>query len=115
MVGWGSAKLDSVGRNKMAMVLRIMRLTGLDVVFSDADNVFKHDPFQPMASLGDLIRSKRYDYVFQEELDKRPPKNHVCPGDGGNICIYIYIEREREIEREIDTRIYIYIYRERER
>ena len=45
MNGWGSAKLDSVGRNKMFMVLTIMRIADLGVVFTDADNMFLGDPF----------------------------------------------------------------------
>eukprot|EP00972_Heterocapsa_arctica_P025863 3806329-Heterocapsa_arctica.AAC.1 len=84
MVGWGSVKLDYVGRNKMHMVQLIMRLTGLDVVFTDADNVFRRDPFRPGASLGDLIRAQSYDYIYQPELSKRPPPGYKSPGDGGN-------------------------------
>ncbi|CAJ1416168.1 unnamed protein product [Effrenium voratum] len=84
MNGWGSAKLDSVGRNKMFMVLTMMRSAGLGVVFTDADNMFHKDPFAPGAHLGDLIRSSRYDYVYQEELSQAPNKDHVVPGDGGN-------------------------------
>jgi len=84
MVGWGSAKLDHLGRNKYAVVLSIMRLSGVDVMFSDADNMFHRDPFAQGVSLGDLIRSQKYDYVYQEELQKRPDPSHVAPGDGGN-------------------------------
>ena len=84
MNGWGSAKLDSVGRNKMFMVLTIMRVSGLGVVFTDADNMFRGDPFATGVHLGDLIRSEKYDYVYQEELAKAPDKGHIVPGDGGN-------------------------------
>eukprot|EP00931_Biecheleriopsis_adriatica_P090926 TRINITY_DN6482_c0_g1_i4.p1 TRINITY_DN6482_c0_g1~~TRINITY_DN6482_c0_g1_i4.p1 ORF type:complete len:674 (-),score=149.64 TRINITY_DN6482_c0_g1_i4:88-2109(-) len=84
MNGWGSAKLDSVGRNKMFMVLTIMKLAGLGVVFSDADNMFRGDLFAEGVHLGDLIRSGKHDYVYQEELSKAPEKGHVVPGDGGN-------------------------------
>eukprot|EP00930_Biecheleria_cincta_P083806 TRINITY_DN73316_c0_g1_i1.p1 TRINITY_DN73316_c0_g1~~TRINITY_DN73316_c0_g1_i1.p1 ORF type:complete len:1494 (-),score=273.54 TRINITY_DN73316_c0_g1_i1:60-4541(-) len=84
MHGWGSAKLDTVGRNKMTMVLTVMKISGLGVLFSDADNMFRTDPFAPGVHLGDLIRSDKYDYVYQEELQKAPSKNHVVPGDGGN-------------------------------
>ena len=84
MNGWGSAKLDSVGRNKMFMVLTIMRIANLGVVFTDADNMFRGDPFARGVHLGDLIRSEKYDYVYQEELAKAPEKGHVVPGDGGN-------------------------------
>ncbi|CAE7330094.1 unnamed protein product [Symbiodinium sp. CCMP2456] len=77
MNGWGSAKLDSVGRNKMFMVLTIMRVSGLGVVFTDADNMFRGDPFATGVHLGDLIRSEKYDYVYQEELAKAPDKGHI--------------------------------------
>lgn len=46
--------------------------------------MFRSDPFAPGVHLGDLIRSGKYDYVYQEELQKAPSKNHVVPGDGGN-------------------------------
>ena len=87
MNGWGSAKLDSVGRNKMFMVLTIMKImkaADLGVVFTDADNMFLGDPFAQGVHLGDLIRSGKYDYVYQEELAQAPAKGHVVPGDGGN-------------------------------
>merc|ERR1712056_136010 len=66
------------------MVLQIMTLTNLDIVFSDADNIFRRDPFGQGVSLGDLIRSNKYDYIYQEELEKRPNRKHIAFGDGGN-------------------------------
>jgi len=84
MVGWGNVKLDYVGWNKMMNVWLIMNLTQLDVVFTDCDNVFLKDPFRHGISLGDLIRSESYDYLYQPELSKRPPKGYKSPGDGGN-------------------------------
>lgn len=52
-----------------------MRLAGLGVVFTDADNMFRGDPFAKGVHLGDLIRSSKYDYVYQEELAKAPNKD----------------------------------------
>eukprot|EP00933_Yihiella_yeosuensis_P004990 TRINITY_DN10939_c2_g1_i1.p1 TRINITY_DN10939_c2_g1~~TRINITY_DN10939_c2_g1_i1.p1 ORF type:complete len:429 (+),score=88.92 TRINITY_DN10939_c2_g1_i1:133-1419(+) len=95
MNGWGSAKLDDVGRNKMMIVLQIMTLTGLDVVFSDADNMFRGDVFAKGASLGDLIRSNKYDYIYEEELAKAPAKGHVVPGDGGNTGFFYMSPRRK--------------------
>merc|ERR1719229_532662 len=69
----------------MMVVLQLLNLTGLDVVFSDADNVFHHDPFGQATSLGGLIRSGKYDYVYQAELRARPKRSdYKSPGDGGN-------------------------------
>lgn len=98
MVGWGNVKLDSVGRNKMFMMVQIMNLTGLDILFSDADNVFRMDPFRPGVSIGDLIRSRKYDYIYEEELQKAPPKGHVAPGDGGNTGFF-YVAGSRKPQR----------------
>ena len=96
MNGWGSAKLDSVGRNKMFMVLTIMRVSGYGVVFTDADNMFRGDPFARGVHLGDLIRSEKYDYVYQEELAKAPDKGHVVPGDGGNTGFFYATPRRNQ-------------------
>jgi len=84
MVGWGNIKLDYVGRNKMMTIVQLITLTGLDVVFTDCDNVFLRDPFAPGASLGDLIRSQQYNYIYQPELHARPKEGYKSPGDGGN-------------------------------
>jgi len=84
MNGWGSAKLDEVGRNKVFMTLQILTLTDLDIVFTDADNVFPRDPFRPGVNLGDMIRSQKYDFVDQQEIDKRPPRSHRLATGGGN-------------------------------
>ena len=96
MNGWGSAKLDSVGRNKMFMVLTIMRISGFGVVFTDADNMFRGDPFAQGVHLGDLIRSGKYDYIYQEELSKAPDKGHVVPGDGGNTGFFYATPRNNK-------------------
>ncbi|CAE8659876.1 unnamed protein product, partial [Polarella glacialis] len=100
MHGWGSVQLDVVGWNKIDVVMRIMKLTGLDVVFSDGDNMFKGDPFAKGVSLGDLIRSNKYDYVYQEELAKAPEKGHEVPGDGGNTGFF-YVSPKRKPEKII--------------
>lgn len=50
--------------NTLATVFEVMK-EGFDVVFTDSDNVFLSDPFAAGASLGRLIRSQRYDYVYQ--------------------------------------------------
>jgi hypothetical protein len=53
---------------KIRIVLDIMIDTGLDVVFSDPDNVFNTDPFKPGVSFGDMVRSREYGYVFQPNV-----------------------------------------------
>lgn len=58
-------KFNKLVCNKMHDVRRILLYGGVDVVFSDCDNVFRQDPFAFGVSLGDLIRTRRYDYVFQ--------------------------------------------------
>jgi len=84
MVGWGNIKLDFIGRNKLEIAAHIITATGLDVIFTDSDNMFLQDPFRAGISLGDLIRTRKYDYIYQPELNKRPPDGYKSPGDGGN-------------------------------
>merc|ERR1711957_685528 len=84
MVGWGNVKLDYVGLNKMMTVWLVMNLTGLDIIFTDCDNVFLQDPFRVGISLGSLIRQSTYDYIYQAELHERQKKDYKSPGDGGN-------------------------------
>lgn len=95
MVGWGNIKLDHVGRNKMMTIVLLVNLTGLDVVFTDCDNVFLQDPFRVGVSLGDLIRSQKYQYLYQPELDKRPRPGYRSPGDGGNTGFF-YVAGSRK-------------------
>ena len=114
MNGWGSAKLDSVGRNKMFMVLTIMRIADLGVVFTDADNMFLGDPFAQGVHLGDLIRSGKYDYVYQEELAKAPAKDHVVPGDGGNTGFFYATPRNNKKMISFFTDVVAEVDRQRE-
>ena len=61
-----------------------MAATQLDVVFTDGDNVFKSDPFLPSLSLGSMMRSGKYEYIYgrkilppgprQGEYHEEPPK-----------------------------------------
>jgi len=51
---------------KLSIVKDIMLVTGLDVIFSDPDNVFGRDPFGEGVSLGDKIRSRKYQYIYQQ-------------------------------------------------
>ena len=55
--------------NKLRSVLDVMRETNLDIVFSDADNVFKSDPFLPSLSLGSMIRSGKYEYIYGRKIE----------------------------------------------
>ena len=114
MNGWGSAKLDSVGRNKMFMVLTIMRIADLGVVFTDADNMFLGDPFAQGVHLGDLIRSGKYDYVYQEELAKAPAKDHVVRGDGGNTGFFYATPRNNKKMISFFTDVVAEVDRQRE-
>jgi hypothetical protein len=69
--------------NKMRSVLSILEDCQVDVIFSDADNVFFHDPFQH--DLGNLIKSGAYDYIYQIDEHQRPPggpRSHNCLTEG---------------------------------
>eukprot|EP00438_Fugacium_kawagutii_P020615 Skav206476 [mRNA] locus=scaffold1672:270019:270729:- [translate_table: standard] len=55
--------------NKLRTILTILQETNLDIVFTDADNVFKSDPFLPSLSLGSMIRSQKYDYIYSRKIE----------------------------------------------
>lgn len=62
--------------NKMRQVLRILRECQVDVVFSDCDNVFLENPFTH--DFGKLIRSRKFDYIYQPNQRVSMPRSHPC-------------------------------------
>ena len=58
-----------ISSNKIRTVLDVLRSSKLDIVFSDADNVFKSDPFLPSLSLGSMMRSGKYDYIYGRKIE----------------------------------------------
>ena len=73
---WGKAEAFNspvgfkvISCNKLRSVLDVLRETNLDIVFSDADNVFKSDPFLPSLSLGSMIRSGKYEYIYGRKIE----------------------------------------------
>lgn len=68
---------------KLDIVKMILECCKLDVVFADPDAVFLKDPFSH--DLGSLIRSQKYDYIYQlnyGNADK--PNHHIEMGNGSN-------------------------------
>jgi len=53
------------------------------------------DPFAVGVSLGDMIRSQKYDYLYQQELAKRQEPGYVSPGDGGNTGFF-YVQGSKK-------------------
>lgn len=66
--------------NKFKLVLDVVEKCDVDVVFSDADNIFYKNPFEH--DLGRLIKSKRYDYVYQSNTPLETDKGHDQCLDG---------------------------------
>ena len=64
--------------------------------------------------LGDLIRSGKYDYVYQEELAKAPAKDHVVPGDGGNTGFFYATPRNNKKMISFFTDVVAEVDRQRE-
>jgi Nucleotide-diphospho-sugar transferase len=56
-------QFNKLSCNKMRMVMKVAQYCDVDVVFSDVDNVFYHNPFEH--DLGRLIISQRYEYIYQ--------------------------------------------------
>mmetsp|Transcript_122607 Transcript_122607/g.358066 ORF Transcript_122607/g.358066 Transcript_122607/m.358066 type:complete len:348 (-) Transcript_122607:252-1295(-) len=77
--------------SKVRIVLDILIHTGLNVVFSDPDNVFRHDPFARGVSLGDKMRLGTFQYIYQQNHGKRNPPNESDIGsevEEGNTGFY---------------------------
>lgn len=64
--------------NKMRMVLSVAEECDVDVLFTDADNIFYHNPLDH--DLGRLVESRRYDYIYQPNSKNvgAEPRNHQC-------------------------------------
>lgn len=56
---------------KLRLVKEIMSATGLNVVFSDPDNIFREDPFAKGVSLGDKMRLNKFEYIYQQNHGRR--------------------------------------------
>jgi hypothetical protein len=54
--------------NKMRMAMSVAENCGMDVVFSDVDNIFYQNPFEH--DLGRLIESRRFDYLYQPNIEE---------------------------------------------
>lgn len=67
---------NEISCQKMRVVLNVIRNCQVDVVFSDVDNVFLKDPFEP--EFGKLIASRQFDYIFQ--LNEYAGDLHTMPG-----------------------------------
>jgi hypothetical protein len=57
------SQFNKLSCNKMRMVMKVAHDCDVDIVFSDVDNIFYHNPFEH--DLGRLIRSQRYEYIYQ--------------------------------------------------
>jgi hypothetical protein len=105
-VEFRSAGFNILSCNKMRSVLSILQDCQVDVIFSDADNVFFHDPFQH--DLGNLIKSGAYDYVYQvNRVRSKRPRSHSCLTKGqiereGNTGFY-YISWKSQTMKSIIT------------
>lgn len=69
--------------SKIRVVLDILDGTGLDVVFSDPDNVFRDDPFARGVSLGDKMRLGAFQYIYQQNRQLTPPNNSSIGAEVG--------------------------------
>lgn len=92
---FASTGFNKVSCSKIGAVRWIMQKTGLDVVFSDPDQLFRHDPFRSSVTLGSMMLSSNQDYVYQrEEWPKKPKEEyyHREPREG-NTGLYFLRNR----------------------
>jgi len=82
---------NQISCSKLQVVLDIMNETGLNVVFSDPDNVFRDDPFANGTSLGDKMRLGKFQYIYQQNHNWRNVPNESSIGaevEEGNTGFY---------------------------
>ncbi len=88
--------------NKMKMALEISNNCNVNVVFTDADNIFFKNPFEH--DLGKMIRSNRYDYLYQSNNIAAKPREHKCikgTPDRENNTGFYYIRHGNEVYKRI--------------
>ena len=95
--------------NKIRSVADVLRMTNLDIVFSDSDNVFKSDPFLPSLSLGSMIRSGKYEYIYGRKIEPggqkiqnwNPDFYHQEPIKGNTGFYYVAGARKQQIVQNV--------------
>jgi hypothetical protein len=99
-------EFNKLSCNKMRMVMSIAENCGMDIVFSDVDNIFYHNPFEH--DFGRLIESRRYDYVYQPN-DGAPntPLQDEClkgkPRDEANTGFYYLNRKSATMKRVVNA------------
>jgi len=91
-----SRAFNAISCTKLTVVRHLLHKYGVDVVFSDPDNVFVRDPFAE--SLGGLIQ-QRLDYVYADNEQVRLPRTANCLRgrfSEGNTGFYFASARKRE-------------------
>ncbi|KAG7351816.1 nucleotide-diphospho-sugar transferase [Nitzschia inconspicua] len=96
-------QFNKLSCNKMRMVMKVAQECDVDVVFSDVDNIFYHNPFEH--DFGRLIHSQRYEYIYQTNgaAPAKPLKDDCLKGIHsveGNTGFY-YVSRKGVVVRGI--------------
>ena len=95
--------------NKIRTVADILRSTNLDIVFSDSDNVFKSDPFLPSLSLGSMIRSGKFEYIYGRKIEPgnqkiqnfNPGAYHQEPIKANTGFYYVAGGRKKDVVQQV--------------
>mmetsp|Transcript_26531 Transcript_26531/g.58114 ORF Transcript_26531/g.58114 Transcript_26531/m.58114 type:complete len:509 (-) Transcript_26531:1514-3040(-) len=94
---WGKGNFKELSCNKVRMALQIANSCNVNVVFTDADNIFFQNPFEH--DLGRLIKSKRYDYLYQPNHPASNPREDQClqgiPRDEANTGFYYFNHKSK--------------------
>jgi hypothetical protein len=96
-------EFNKLSCNKMRMVMKVAEECEMDIVFSDVDNIFYHNPFEH--DFGRLIQSKKYEYIYQTNSQAPPqPLQHECLegkfSHEGNTGFY-YVHRNSTVIRQV--------------
>lgn len=96
---FGKPNFATLACNKIRTVLKIMKNTKFDIVFTDCDNVFRRDPFRAEFSLGSMMREGSYDYIYSRKSKPPGPKveDFHKEADKGNTGFY-YVASSKKTE-----------------
>lgn len=105
-----AGSFNKLSCNKMRMALSVAENCGVDVVFSDVDNIFYHNPFEH--DLGQLIESRRYDYIYQpndEPTNGKPHEDqclHGQPRNESNTGFYFFNRNSKVMKTIVNSTLH---------
>ncbi|CAE7233849.1 unnamed protein product [Symbiodinium natans] len=101
---FGTVGFRTVACNKLRSIAHVLAVTQLDLVFTDSDNVFKTDPFLPSLTLGSMMRSGKFEYIYGRKIQPpgpRPGEYHEEPPKANTGFYYVSGARKPRVVQSL--------------